>query len=294
MRIAITGATGLVGTALKRQFIERGDAVYTITRSPRKPDDVGWEPSQKKIDLELLEGLDVLVHLAGDNIATGRWTDEKRKKIRSSRVDATHFLAESLLKLKQPPKHFVSASAIGYYGNRGDEVMTESSAPGEGFLSETCIDWEAASKPLSDAGVPVAHGRIGVVMTSAGGLLERVLTPFKLGMGAVLGNGQQYMSWIGRADLATAFVWLVDQRATGVYNLVAPQPVTNRQFTKELAHALHRPAILWVPSFAIRAALGEMGEDLMLSSTRVEPRRLEESGFKFRYPTLAELLKSEV
>lgn len=294
MRIAISGATGLVGSELKKQLASRGDEAIAITRSPKGTEDIGWDPSQQKIDLAKLEGLDAVVHLAGDNIATGRWTNEKRARIRSSRVDATRFLAESLTELERPPQHFVAASAIGYYGDRGDEIMTESSTPGVGFLAETCIDWEAASQPLLDAGLPVAHGRIGVVMTTAGGMLEKMLTPFRLGFGAVIGTGNQYISWISRQDLAQALVWMVDQQAAGTFNLVSPNPVTNRDFTRTLAKALHRPAFLWIPSIAVRTGLGEMGEDIMLSSTRVLPNRLVESGFKFQYPTLAELLESEV
>jgi len=292
LTVAITGASGLIGSALTRLLTSHGHQVRRLVRSYAKGNDIYWDPAVKKIDKEKLAGVDAVINLAGENIATGRWNDAKKQRIRDSRVEGTALLARTIAELPEPPKTFLSASAIGYYDDRGDEVMTESSGPGQGFLAEVGQAWEAAAQPARVAGIRVANMRIGVVLSTEGGALAKMLTPFKFGLGGVVGSGQQYMSWIHRDDLVAAIEWLLlNHTAEGPFNLVAPHPVTNREFTRTLGKVLGRPTLLPAPAFAIRLALGEMGQDLLLSSTRVEPRRLLESGFVFQYPELEAALR---
>ncbi len=292
--VAVSGATGLVGSAVVAALGRSGYRVKRLVRRPpRDPaQEIFWSVTDKQIDEAALAGVEAVVHLAGENISEGRWTDAKKRRIRDSRVEGTRLLAEAIARLKVPPRVFASASAIGYYGNRGDAVMDESSALGEGFLAEVCRDWEAATQPARDAGVRVANLRIGVVISREGGPLARMLPPFKLGLGGVIGSGAQYLSWIDLEDLVAAILHvLATESLSGPVNLVAPQPVTNREFTKALGKMLYRPTVLPLPAFAARLAFGEVADELLLSSTRVEPRRLLETGFQFRYPSLESALR---
>lgn len=288
MRILVTGSSGLVGSSLVPFLTTGGHDVVRLVRSAGQGEGVvRWNPARGQIDGEALEGLDAVVHLAGENIASGRWNEELKAKIRDSRVKGTRLLAESLAALRKPPRVLVCASAIGFYGDRGAEVMTESSPAGSGFLPEVCREWEAASQPATDAGIRVVNLRIGVVLSAQGGALAKMLTPFRLGLGGVVGDGEQYMSWIALDDVIGAIHHcLMTETLAGPVNGVAPQPVTNRELTKTLGSVLSRPTVLPLPGFAVRLAFGEMGEELLLSSTRVEPTKLTASGYAYRCPKL--------
>lgn len=289
MRILVTGATGLVGSRLA-EFLESQD--HTVVRLSRSRGDVIWNPAQNQIDREGIEGCDAVVHLAGESIAEGRWNDAKKKRIRDSRINGTHLLAEALANLTQKPKVLVCASAIGYYGDRGDEALTETADPGKGFLPETCVQWEHACEPARRADIRTVNLRIGVVLAREGGALAKMLTPFKLGVGGVLGPGTQYMSWVDIDDL----IHIIDhaihtEQLHGPVNAVSPNPVTNRQFTKTLGHVLKRPTIFPMPAFAARLAFGEMADDLLLASTRVIPKQLETNGYAFRHAHLEDSMR---
>lgn len=294
MKVIVTGATGLVGSALIRSLLSEGHNVTRLVRggaqafSAPGTKAVHWEPEKGAIDAKELEGHDAAVHLAGDPIADGRWTEEKKKRIRESRVAGTRLLAEALAGLSEKPKALVSASAIGFYGDRGREVLREESASGEDFLSEVCREWEKATLPASQAGIRVVHLRIGIVLSADGGALPKMLTPFKFGVGGRVGSGEQYMSWITLDDLVGVIKHaLADEQLHGPVNAVAPHPVTNEEFTKALGSALGRPTIFPVPAFAARLAFGEMADALLLSSARVEPARLKETGYEFKHAELA-------
>jgi uncharacterized protein (TIGR01777 family) len=277
MKLLLTGSSGLVGSALAPALTAAGHNVTRLVHSRPWPD---------------LAGHDAVVNLAGDNIATGRWTPEKKARIRDSRVQLTRRLSESLAKLTPPPKVLVSASAIGYYGNRGDEVMRDESLPGLDFLAGVCCDWEAAAKPAAEAGIRVVHLRFGVILTAAGGALAKMLTPFKLGAGGVIGNGRQWMSWIALDDVVGAIQHaLATESLRGPVNTVAPHPVTNREFTRTLGRALGRPTLFSMPAFAARLALGEVADVLLLASQRVEPAKLLASGYRFQFPDLENTLR---
>jgi uncharacterized protein (TIGR01777 family) len=254
---------------------------------------VEWNPEGGTIDAAALEGHDAAVHLAGEPIAEGRWDDAKKRRITESRVKGTRLIAETLAGLERKPRVLVSASAIGFYGDRGAEVMREESASGEGFLSEVCREWEKATLAASQAGVRVVHVRIGFVLDAEGGGLPKMLTPFKLGVGGKVGSGRQYISWITLEDLVRVLRRAIeDESLRGPVNAVAPGAVTNEEFTKALGHVLGRPTLLPVPTFALRLAFGEVADAVMLASTRVEPARLTESGFDFRHTELEAALRS--
>lgn len=289
MKILVTGASGLVGTALIPAVKAKGHEVLRLVRSaPNKAaSEINWNPEQATIDADSLEGIDAAIHLAGENIAEGRWTDEKKSRIRESRVKGTRLLSETLAQLKRKPQTLLSASATGFYGNRGDEVLTEQSASGEDFLSEVCREWELATQPAAQAGIRVANLRFGVILTGKGGALKKMMTPFKLGVGGKIGSGEQYMSWVALEDAVGAILFALETESMrGPINVVAPQPVTNNEFTRTLGRALSRPTIFAVPKFAARLAFGEVADALLLSSARVEPLRLKEAGYKFQYPAL--------
>lgn len=288
MKILVSGSTGLIGSALVPFLTTGGHEVLRLVRSAAKEEGtVRWDPERGEIDADALEGLDGVVHLAGENIASGRWSEEVKRRIRDSRVKGTRLLAATLAARRQPPRALVCASAIGFYGHRGAEVMTESSRAGTGFLSDVCREWEAASQAASDAGIRVVHVRIGVVLSSRGGALAKMLTPFRLGLGGIVGSGQQYMSWIALDDVVGAIHHcLMEESLSGPANAVAPNPVTNREYTKTLGSVLSRPTLLPMPAFAVRLAFGEMGDELLLSSTRVEPRALVAAGYEYRFPEL--------
>jgi uncharacterized protein (TIGR01777 family) len=277
MNVLLTGSRGLVGSSLMPALAANGHRVTPLSHAQPWPE---------------LPRPDAVVHLAGENIATGRWTAEKKARIRDSRVELTRRLCETVAKLSPPPRVVICASAVGFYGNRGDEVLREESAPGAGFLAEVCCDWETATKPAADAGIRVVHLRFGVVLSPAGGALAKMLTPFKLGLGGVLGDGRQWMSWIALDDAVGVIGHaLADDALHGPVNVVAPEPATNHDFTRTLARVLLRPAIFPVPAFALRLALGEMADALLLSSQRVEPARLIASGHRFRFPELEGALR---
>ncbi len=293
MKILVSGSSGLVGSALVPFLSSGGHEIVRLIRGWPQPGEaaVPWDPPAGRIEAARLEGLDAVVHLAGENIA-GRWTATRKARIRESRVQGTRLLAETLARLARPPKVFVCASAIGYYGDRGDAVLREDSPPGAGFLAEVCREWEAAARPAAEKGVRVVHLRIGVVLSPAGGALARMLTPFKLGLGGRIGAGGQFMSWIAIDDLTGAIHHaLATESLRGPVNAVAPRPVTNREFTKTLGRVLGRPTLFPMPAFAARLTFGEMADELLLASARVEPAKLVTSGYRFRAPELEGALR---
>lgn len=297
LRIAIAGASGLVGAALADRLASEGHIVSRLVRRP--PDspqcEIPWDPARGRLDPAALEGFDAAINLCGENIAGGRWTAARKEDIRTSRVASTRLLSETLARLGKPPRVLISASATGYYGDRGAEELTESSPPGAGFLPDVCIEWERAAQPAAGAGVRVVNLRIGVVLTPRGGALAKMLTPFRLGLGGVVGSGRQYMSWVGLTDLLRAvnFV-IVDETLSGPVNAVAPRPVTNREFTKALGRVLRRPTLVPAPGLLVRAALGEMGQRLLLEGNRVLPARLLAAGFVFATPEIEGALRAEL
>jgi hypothetical protein len=294
MKVAVTGSSGLIGSALIRSLSATGHGVVRLVRSPA-PADKGvlyWDPASFRLDPAALEGLDAMVHLAGESIASGRWSATRKARIRDSRVVGTKFLSEALSRLARPPRVLATASAIGYYGNRGEQVLREDSAPGIDFLAEVCRAWEAAVGPAVARGIRVVHLRFGVVLSPEGGALAKMLLPFRLGLGGRLGSGQQYMSWVALDDAVGAIEHaLATDTLRGPVNVVAPRPVTNLEFTRTLGRVLSRPTLLPVPAPAARLALGEMADALLLASSRVEPARLLASGYRFRHPDLEEALR---
>jgi uncharacterized protein len=292
--IVVTGATGLVGAPLVAALEGAG---ATIIRGVRRPvrdaaREMRWDAERGEIDAAKLKGAAAVVHLAGENIAGRRWTDQFKRELRDSRVKGTRLIAAAIARASNKPQAFICASAIGYYGNRGNEVMTESSAPGNDFLADLCHDWEAACQPARDAGVRVGNARIGVVLSTKGGALKKMLTPFKLGLGGKIGDGRQYMSWVVLDDVVAALKFLVETPTIGgPVNLTAPNTATNVEFTKTLGRVLSRPTIFPMPAFAARLAFGEMADSLLLSSTRVAPTALEAAGFRFQYPQLEPALR---
>lgn len=293
MKILVTGSTGLIGSALVSFLTTEGHSVVRLVRSRPKPGgfEFEWDPVAGVVDSTALVGIDAVVHLAGESVAE-RWTEEKKARIRDSRVKGTRVLAEALAKPLQPPKVLVCASATGYYGDRGEEILREESASGSGFLAEVCREWEAAAEPAVQKGIRVINLRIGIVLSPEGGALAKMLFPFKMGMGGVIGTGKQYMSWITLDDLAgVIYHALITDTLQGPINAVAPHPVTNNEFTKTLGKVLGRPTLFPMPAFAARLAFGEMADELLLASTRVEPARLLATGYTFRYPQLEGALR---
>jgi hypothetical protein len=293
MRILVSGSTGLVGSSLLPALAAGGDHAVPLRRGGGGPGPA-WDPAAGRIDSAALEGFDGVVHLAGENIAS-RWTAAKKTRIRDSRVHGTRLLSEALAKLTRPPKSLVCASAIGYYGSRGEEILTEESAPGDEFLARVCREWEAAAEPAVRKGIRVAHLRFGVILSAAGGALAKMLPPFRMGAGGILGDGSHYMSWISITDAVGAIRHALSRDdLRGPANAVAPRAVTNSEFTKTLGRVLGRPTILPMPAFAARLVFGEMADAILLSSARVEPRRLAQTGYRFHHeqlePALRELL----
>ena len=294
MRVLMTGSSGLVGTALRPRLAESEHEVRRLRRGATvSGDTTSWNPATGSFADGALDGIDAVVHLAGESIASGRWTVARKNEIRESRVTGTDHLCRALARLESPPKVLVAASAVGYYGDRGDELLDESAVLGDGFLPEVCQVWEDAVGPARDKGIRVVHLRIGIVLTPIGGALKQMLLPFRLGVGGVLGTGSQYMSWVALDDLLDIIIYaLTNNSLIGPVNAVAPQAVTNRQFTKALGSVLSRPTILPAPAFALRLVLGEMAEALLLASTRVDPAVLREAGgFDFSYPDLESALR---
>ncbi len=295
-RVLVSGSSGLVGSALLPALKASG---YQVSRLVRRPviadDEILWNPSQP-ISPDAVSGFDAVIHLAGESIV-GRWTEAKKASIRASRIPATTHLAQALAQAGQKPGVFVSASAIGYYGNRGDSVLTEASPFGSGFAAGLAREWEQATEAATQAGVRTVQTRIGIIQSAEGGALKKMLPPFKMGVGGRIGSGRQWMSWIDLHDIVGAIQHIVKTTSLrGPVNLVSPNPVTNADFTKILAGVLHRPAIFPVPAFAARLVFGQMADELLLASQRVEPAKLTASGYSFRFSelraTLANILKN--
>ncbi len=293
-RIAVTGATGLIGRALVTSLSGDGHRVVRVVRDPRAagPEDVVWDPEAGTIDAAGLEGVDAVVHLAGEPIGASRWTDEQRHRIRDSRVRGTDLLARTLAGLERRPEVLVSSSAVGVYGDRGDEEPTEDSTPGDDFLAEVCLAWEAAADPAREAGIRVVLPRTGVVIAKDGPLIDKVELPFRMGVGGRVGSGHQYVPWISLIDEVAALRFLIDRPLEGPVNLTGPNPATNREMTSALGTVLRRPTLLPIPTLAIRLLYGEMGETLATVSQRVLPRRLLEAGFVFRNTTILAALRT--
>ncbi len=289
MKVAISGASGLVGRALSDQLKADGQEVFALVRrETRNVNEISWDPATGTIDLKKLSAMDAVVHLAGENLAAKRWTVEQKDKIRRSRVDATRLLSQAIAQSNPGPRVFVSASAIGFYGHRGQEELSESSERGSGYLAELCSDWEQSTKPAAASGARIVQARIGMVLSPDGGALAKLLPIFQLGGGGPIGDGKQYMSWIDITDLARALAFVLTQEISGPVNMVAPHPVTNAEFTKVLAQTLSRPAFVPVPAFALKILMGELADELLLSGQRVTPAMLQKHGFRFEYPELSE------
>lgn len=289
--IALSGASGLLGSALRPVLTTAGWQVRPLVRRDAKPGEVRWDPAAGTLDATALAGVSAAIHLAGESIAAGRWTEAKKAAIRSSRILGTRLLSESLARLPQRPVVLVSASAIGIYGDRGDALLSEDSPLGSDFLSEVGKEWEAATAPASDAGIRVVHLRLGIILARDGGALPRMARPFQLGAGGPIGSGRQWMSWIALDDAVRVVLEaLQNPGARGPFNAVAPEPVRNADFAARLGEVLHRPALVPVPAFALRLLFGEMADAALLASQRVVPARLNALGFVFRHPSLREAL----
>ncbi len=292
MKILISGTSGLVGTALVKSLRSAGDEVVCLVRKETSGSDcLVWNPSSGRINPTDCEGFDVIIHLGGENIANGRWTAKRKQQIRDSRVVSTQLLADTIRQLKKPPGVFACASAVGLYGNRGNELLTEISHAGTGFLAEVVRDWEAAANASSSV-TRVIDLRFGVILTPTGGALAKMLPAFRFGLGGKVGDGKQYWSWISLPDVVSAIEFTVRTKSlVGPVNIVSPQPLTNLEFTNALGHVLNRPTIIPLPAFAARLLLGEMADAALLASTRVEPVKLKAAGYQFRHPELAKALR---
>lgn len=301
MKVLVSGSTGMVGTELIMDLKKKGHDVVRLVRHRGTFDEpqVGWNPAAGQLNPADLVGIDAVIHLAGENIAAGRWTEERKERILKSRIQGTKLLADTITKMEHPPHTFISASAVGYYGNRGAEVLTEVSGPGQGFLTHVARQWEAASQAAVSKGIRVVHARFGVILSPNGGALKAMYWPFKLGLAGNLGNGKQYMSWVSLNDVIGALEHvLTHSEIHGPVNVVAPQEITNAQFTDAMRKALipgFLPMHYWTPpapALAVQALLGEMGKELLLASQRVHPVRLQESGYTFQHPTIKEALNA--
>jgi len=288
MKTLISGSHGLVGTALIQALESEGHDIFRLVRyAPHSETEIEWSPDRYSIALARLEGFDAVVHLAGESIAEGRWTDEKKTQISESRVKGTRLLGDALANLTNPPQTFVCASAIGYYGDRGDELLTEASAPGNDFLSGVCVEWESATALASKKGIRVVNCRFGIILDAKGGALKKMLPPFRMGVGGKIGSGKQWMSWIALDDVVGGIKFaLANDSIRGPVNFVTPAPVTNADFTKTLGKILSRPTIFPIPAFGVRLMFGEMADALLLSSQRVQPQQLQSNEFEFLYPDL--------
>ena len=298
MRILITGASGLIGKALQNSFDQKGYEMLLASRGePKDERYIQWSPDTgfAEADLGRIEGMDAVVHLAGESISALRWNEDKKKAIRDSRVFGTRSMIETFDKLERKPKTFISGSAIGFYGDRGDDVMTESSPVGKTFLAEISREWEAESRRAEDLGIRTVLLRTGIVLSKDGGALATMMTPFKFGVGGVVGSGKQWMSWISLDDVIGIINFALENESVrGAINVVAPNPVTNEEFTKTLGSVLYRPTFLPLPDFAVHMVFGEMGDALLLDSTRVVPKRLLDTGYEFKFTDLKAALEHSV
>ncbi len=296
MKLLISGSHGLVGTHAMRVLTSRGHTLTPLVRryASERSAKVAWLPRDNMIETWKIQEMQGVIHLAGESIAGGRWTAERKESIRQSRVEGTALLARTIASMPRPPKVFLCASAVGIYGDRGEEWVDEDSSPGRGFLTDVCRDWEAAAQPAIDAGIRTVFLRLGLVLSTTGGVLAKMMPAFRFGLGGTLGTGGQYMSWIGLPDVSNAMAFILENPGvSGPVNLVAPNPVTNREFTKCLASAMHRPAFLPVPATALRLLFGrEMANECFLPSTRVKPAVLTRAGFEFRFTELGSALPS--
>jgi uncharacterized protein (TIGR01777 family) len=293
MKVVVSGSSGLVGSTLGQRLKAEGHEPVRLVRraSGCAEPEIVYDIAARSLAPEALQGVDAIIHLAGENVAGGRWTAKRRAAIRSSRIDSTATITKAVATLDSPPPTLISASAVGFYGHRGDDILTESSARGEGFLADVCAEWEAASVPALELGMRVVNLRFGMILSAQGGALAKMVTPFKLGLGGVVGSGTQWMSWITLDDAVAAILFaLSNSSLSGPINIVSPQPVTNRAFTKSLAEAVHRTAFCPLPAPMVRLIFGEMGRDLLLSSTRAIPEALEAQGFEFAYGDLSSAL----
>jgi len=293
MTILLSGASGMLGKAIALRFESQGNRVLRLVRRRAESEsELSWDPAGAGIaEPQKLEGLAAAVHLSGANVASRRWTAAFKREMAESRIQSTRVLSETLAGLKQPPKVLATASAIGFYGDRGDEMLDEGSPAGDGYFPELCQAWEDAARPAAEAGIRVVHPRFGMVVGRDGGAMARLAPLFRLGLGGRLGSGRQWMSWVAEEDAVSAVVFALENAAiSGAVNVVSPQPVTNAAFTRELGRAVHRPAILPAPAFALRLAFGAMADEALLASQRVLPKRLTQAGFAFAYPTLPQAL----
>lgn len=293
--ILISGASGLIGPALLGALRTGGRATKRLVRRPAtRADEVSWYPDRGEIDPRAMDGVDAVVNLAGENLSQ-RWTSSARRRIRDSRIQSTMLLARAMAQANPRPRVLVSASAMGIYGTHRDDPIDESASLGDDFLASVCKDWESAAKPAAEAGVRVAFSRTGLVLARDGGVLAKILLPFRLGLGGTLGSGRQWMSWIALTDIVGALRFMIDHESlAGPVNVVAPNPVTNAEFTDVLGRVLGRPTFTTVPAFALKLALGQMAEDTALASQRVVPRRLNDAGFHFELPALEAALRREL
>lgn len=291
MKIAMTGASGFLGTALRDALARERHDIVALVRRDARPGEARWDPDAGTVEKEKLAGIDAAIHLAGENIS-GLWTSEKKRKILESRRNGTRTLATALASLDPKPRVLISISGINYYGSRGDEILTEESTIGDSFLADVCREWEAATASASDAGIRVVTPRLGVVISREGGALTKMMMPFKFGVGGRLGSGKQWMSWIALQDAVAVILHLLENDTLhGAVNATSPNPIRNADFTAALAKALHRPAIFAVPAFALRLFAGQMAEELLLTSTRAVPKRLLDSGFTFGLPNIGDALQ---
>lgn len=296
-RILFSGASGMLGTALRRSLASSFDTLRLVRHQPARDGEIEWHPEQPAPLPETapLEGLTAAIHLSGANVAAHRWTSAYKRELIESRVNSTRALAQMLARLSQPPQVLLVASGTGIYGNRGDTILDETSAAGTGFLADLCCAWEAAARPAKDAGIRVVHLRCGLVLGGSSGALKKMLPIFRLGLGGKLGSGRQWMSWIALADVLRAVRFAVEKKMlAGPINFVAPNPVTSAEFARALGHAVHRPAVFPAPAFALRLAFGEMADEALLASQRAVPKRLLDAGFDFQYPEIEEALRAAI
>lgn len=298
MKILITGASGLVGKALQKSFAQKGyDMLLAGRGEPKKANEIRWSVEEGFLeeDISRIESLDAVIHLAGESISGLRWTEEKKSAIRESRVTGTQNVVNALADLKQKPKVFIAGSAMGFYGDRDDEIVSETSKPGDNFLADVAKEWETESRRAEDSGIRTVLLRTAIVLSKDGGALGTMLTPFKFGVGGVIGSGKQWMSWVSMDDVVGIVNFALENESLrGAVNVASPNPVTNEEFTKTLGEVLYRPTFLPLPEFAVNLMFGEMGDTLLLNSTRVEPKRLKDAGYEFRFPDLKNALENAV